>query len=197
MKQSGEQSEGTTRTVSATEMKPVISRCYGALRASDLKCHHHRTSSVYMYVLMLLYSDLSRAQGSPQHVCKCVQLLKPKMKTLNLSWHFSDSRLSSCLLTLTVTSVKVFTIAEFGHYWWQLSRQRVLTGHSCDISHPLSLLTFFFPFSSFQMDTAAAEKSIYGHWVPIWSFKNRNEVGAWASRQLDAPQNAFNVRSDI
>lgn len=73
MKQSGEQSQGATRTVSATdvpEMKPVISRCYGALRASDLKCHRHRISSVYMYVLKLPCSDLSRAQGSTQHVCK-------------------------------------------------------------------------------------------------------------------------------
>ena len=115
----------------------------------------------------------SAVPKDPRNTYVNVQLLKPKMKALNLSWHCSDSLLSSCLLTLTVTSVKVFTIAEFGHYWWQLSRQRVLTGHSCDISHPLSLLTFFFPFSSYQMDTAAVEKSIYGHWVPIWSFKNR------------------------
>lgn len=88
MKQSGEQSQRTTRTVSATdasEMKPVISRCYGALRVSDLKCRRHRISSVYMYVLILPYSDLSRAQGSLQHVCKHVRLLKPKMKALYLS----------------------------------------------------------------------------------------------------------------
>lgn len=90
-------------------------------------------------------------------------------KTLHLCLHRSDSLLSSSSHSqqeIIITELGyVFTIAEFGHHWWKISQQCVLTERSISVdilSLSVSLCLSLRSFSSFQMGTMAEGK-------PLWS----------------------------
>lgn len=95
---------------------------------------------------IIIYNDLSCVQESLNtDTCVHMQCVKPEWKILPVSYPRSASLFSSCLLKLETENDHIcvyitelgyiFTIAEFGLHWKEISRQCDLTGPS-GAQHP-------------------------------------------------------------